>query len=102
MADNDRTMHRLHTPVVVFSLLNLVAPVFADDADSVRALQRVVDAQQRQLEAQSRQLEMQMRLIRQLQSEVERLAENADGAPLTPGDTRAHEPLASASAQDEI
>jgi|GEM_PF-6806301 len=53
----------------------LAMPVFGQDADKVKGLQRVIEAQQKQLElqqkqleAQQKQLEEQMQLMRELQT----------------------------------
>jgi type II secretory pathway pseudopilin PulG len=50
-------------------------PSFAQDAEQMQELQRVIEAQQRQLETQQKQLDEQRQLLQKLQTQIESLAE---------------------------
>ena len=58
----------------------LAMPVFAQNAEEVQELQRVIDAQQRQLEAQQKQLDAQMQLLQDLQKQMESLGKDVSTA----------------------
>ena len=70
----------------------LAVPAFGQDAGKVQDLQRVIEAQQEQLEVQQKQLDEQRQLLRELQTQIESLAGDADregttaaaGKPQTP------------------
>ncbi len=77
-----------HLPILAGGLLVLevfAGPAFAQDADKIQELQRVIaaqqerlEAQQRQLEAQQKQLDGQRRLMQDFQTELKSLAEAAE------------------------
>ncbi|MBW2707085.1 MAG: hypothetical protein JRD84_12355, partial [Deltaproteobacteria bacterium] len=48
----------------------LATPVFAQDAEKMQELQRVIDAQQKQMEAQQKQLDAQRQLLQDLQKQM--------------------------------
>jgi hypothetical protein len=52
----------------------LAMPAFAQDAEKVQELQRVIEAQQKQLEAQQKQLDAQRQLLQEVQSQIKLLA----------------------------
>jgi hypothetical protein len=53
-------------------------PAFAQDAEKVKVMQRVIDAQQKQLEDQQKQLDAQRQLLQDLQKQMESLVKDAD------------------------
>ena len=53
-------------------------PAFAQDAEKMQELQRVIDAQQKQLEAQQKQLDAQRQLLQGLQKQMESMVKDAD------------------------
>jgi hypothetical protein len=68
---------RLFLVIGFFSWGFPVMPAFAQDADRVQELQRIIETQQKQLEMQQKQLNEQMQLMQQLQTEVKTLAEDS-------------------------
>jgi predicted porin len=56
----------------------LATPVFAQDAEKMQELQRVIDAQQKQMEAQQKQLDAQRQLLQDLQKQMETLVKDMD------------------------
>ena len=68
---------RLFLIIGFFSWGFPVMSAFAQDADKVQELQRIIETQQKQLEMQQQQLNEQMQLMQQLQTEVKALAEDS-------------------------
>ncbi|CAB1058225.1 hypothetical protein D1BOALGB6SA_2981 [Olavius sp. associated proteobacterium Delta 1] len=62
----------------IISLAFLAMPAFAQDAEKVHELQRVIEAQQKQMEAQQKQLDAQRQLLQDLQKQMESLVKDAD------------------------
>ena len=56
----------------------LAMPAFAQEANKVQELQRVIDAQQKQMEAQQKQLDAQRQLLQDLQKQMESLVKDAE------------------------
>ena len=56
----------------------IAMPTFAQDADTMHDMQRIIDAQQKHLEAQQKQLDAQMLLLQDLQKQMESLVSGAD------------------------
>ena len=62
----------------VIALAFLAMPAFAQDAEKMQELQRIIDAQQKQMEAQQKQLDAQRQLLQDLQKQMESLVKDAD------------------------
>jgi predicted porin len=62
----------------IIGLAFLAMPAFAQDAEKMQELQRVIDAQQKQMEAQQKQLDAQRQLLQDLQKQMESLVKDAD------------------------
>jgi predicted porin/uncharacterized membrane-anchored protein YhcB (DUF1043 family) len=62
----------------IISLGFLAMPAFAQDAEKMQELQRVIEAQQKQMEAQQKQLDAQRQLLQDLQKQMESLVKDAD------------------------
>jgi predicted porin len=62
----------------IISLGFLAMPAFAQDAEKMQELQRVIEAQQKQMEAQQKQLDAQRQLLQDLQKQMESLVKEAD------------------------
>ncbi len=58
----------------IISLGFMAMPTFAQDADKMHDMQRVIDAQQKHLEVQQKQLDEQRQLLQDLQKQMESLA----------------------------
>ena len=71
-------LHLLFLAVGILILGFLAMPAFAQDAEKVQELQRVIDAQQKQMEAQQKQLDAQKKLLQDLQKQMESLVKDAD------------------------
>jgi len=56
----------------------LPMPAFAQEAEKIKELQRVIDAQQKQLEYQQNQLDEQRLMMQKLQAQIKALAKNPD------------------------
>lgn len=61
----------------IFASSFLVAPAFAQDAEKVQDLLRIIQAQQKQLEAQQKQLDAQSRLLQEIQAQTKSLVESS-------------------------
>jgi len=68
----------------IIGMALLALPASAQDAEKVKVMQRVIDAQQKQLEDQQKQLDAQRQLLQDLQKKMESLVKDADteGAPV--------------------
>jgi hypothetical protein len=75
-------IHLLALPGGIFVLGFHATVAGAQDAQTVEAMQRVINAQQRQLEAQQKQLDEQRELLRTLQHQMQSLVKDDE----TPGD----------------
>lgn len=76
-------LHLLLFTVGILILGFLAMPAFAQDAEKMRELQRVIDAQQKQMEAQQKQLDAQKKLLQDLQKQMESLVKDADKEGVT-------------------
>ena len=70
--------HLLLLVLGILGLAFLAMPALAQDAEKVRELQRVIEAQQKQMESQQKQLDAQRQLLQDLQKQMESLVKDAD------------------------
>jgi hypothetical protein len=87
----------------IFSLGLTAMPAFAQDAEKVQEMKRVIDAQQKQLETQQKQLDEQRQLLQELQTQMESLSEEVETieqGPVAP--VADHERIVTAPGVDRI